>query len=181
MKSSIHNQKTADTKYKVRYVESFPINLPAEKIDMYSWIVEMTELDYVSYSPSHLAMNSYFKEGVLFMTNVEAIGVDIIVQHYQLKYYSAEHVQFYSAKSDAYIMRWVRLFAGVPWEMQIRQLSKDSCELVCLVGADYPNLLIKVAAWFNGLAGLFIRKHLIKEGKAFARDIETKFKKNNMD
>lgn len=175
MKAAIKNQKTRDTKYNVRFVESFPIDLPAQQIDLYKWIVEMTEADYRSYSPAHLAMNSHFERGVLFMTNVEDIGLDTIVQHYELEYHSAEHVQFYSAKSDAYIFRWFRFFVGVPWEMQIRPVSANSCELVCLVGTDYPNLFIREAAWFNGLGGSFIRKHLRKEGQAFAKDIETKF------
>lgn len=175
MRSAIEDQKTAATKYNVRFVESFPINLPAKQVDLYKWIIEMTEPDYRSYSPAHLAMNSYFKNGELFMTNVEAIGVDMVIQHYQLKYHAINHVQLYSARSEANIMRWIRVIAGVPWEMQIKTVSDNSCELVCLVGADYPNLFIQVAAWFNGFGGRFIKKHLIKEGKAFAKDIETKF------
>ena len=86
----------------------------------------------------------------------------------------------YSAGSEAFIMRWVRVIVGVPWEMQVRPLSQHTCELVCLVGADYPNLFIKVAAWFNGLGGRFIKKHLSKEGKAFAKDIETKFSNSSI-
>ncbi len=109
------------------------------------------------------------------MTNVENIGTDTIVQHYELKYHSPNHVQFYSAKSVAYIMRWFPVIVGVPWEMQIRTATQDTCELICLVGADYPNALIKEAAWSIGLGGAFLRKHLKKEGKAFARHIEEKF------
>ena len=165
-----------DKKNTVRYIESFSINLPAEQIDLYKWIVEMTESDYTSYSPAHLAMNSYVQDGVLFMTNVENIGTDTIVQHYELKNHSAKHVQLYSANSEAYIMRWVRVIVGVPWEMQIMPASRDTCELICLVGADYPSYFIKLAAWLNGLGGMFLRKHLNKEGKAFAKDIEAKFK-----
>ena len=177
MNARLKNQKSSDTKYGVRYVESFLINLPAEQIDLYKWIVEMTELDYKSYSPAHIAMNSYFNNGVLFMTNVENIATDTVVQHYELKNHSTQHVQLYSAKSDAYIMRWFPVFVGVPWEMQIVPISKNTCELICLVGADYPNLFIKVAAWLNGLGGTFLRKHLIKEGLAFAKDIEQKFRR----
>lgn len=176
MKARLTNQKSPDTKYGVRYVESMSINLPADQIDLYKWIVEMTESDYRSYSPAHFAMNSYFKNGALFMTNVENIGTDMIVQHYELKYQSAEHIQLYSAKSEAYIMRWVPAIVGVPWEMQIRPLAKNSCELVCLVGVDYPNPFLKVAAWLNGLGGTFLKMHLRKEGKAFAKDIEEKFR-----
>ena len=93
MKARLTNQKSPHTKYGVRYVESMSINLPAEQIDLYKWIVEMTESDYRSYSPAHFAMNSYFKNEVLFMTNVENIGTDMVVQHYEVKYYSAEHIR----------------------------------------------------------------------------------------
>jgi hypothetical protein len=33
-------------KYSARYVQSFPVNLPAEKIDLYKWLTEMTDADY---------------------------------------------------------------------------------------------------------------------------------------
>jgi hypothetical protein len=81
MKASLKNQKSPDTKYGTRYVESFAINLPAEQIDLYKWIAEMTDSDYTSYSPAHVAMNSYFKDGVLFMTNVE----NIILRHEDMR------------------------------------------------------------------------------------------------
>lgn len=176
MNASIKSQKSPNTKYGVIYIERFAISLPAEQIDLYKWIKEMTESDYKSYSPAHLAMNSYFENGVLLMTNVECIGTDMIVQHYELKNHSAKHVQLYSAKSDAYIVRWFRVVVGVPWEMQIMPTSNDTCELICLIGVDYPNPVLKIAAWLNGLGGMFLKKHLRKEGKAFAKDIERKFK-----
>jgi hypothetical protein len=175
MKAALNDQKTPDTQYDARYVASFSINLPADQIDLYKWVVEMTASNYTSYSPAHLAMDSHFENGVLFMTNVENIGTDTIVQHYELKYHFSNHVQFYSARSVAYIMRWFPVTVGVPWEMQIRPVTQYTCELICLVGIDYPNALIKGAAWINGLGGTFLRKHLKKEGKAFARHIEEKF------
>ena len=113
MSASIKSQKSPNTKYGVIYLERFAISIPAEQIDLYKWIIEMTEFDYKAYSPAHLAMNSYFKNGVLFMTNVESIGTDMIVQHYGLKNHSAKHVQLYSAESDAYILRWFRVMVGV--------------------------------------------------------------------
>lgn len=174
-KVKLTNQKSLDTKYSSRYVQSFAINISAEHIDLHQWILEMAESEYRSYSSAHLAMNSVLKNGELFMTNVENIGTDMIVQHYELKFHSPAHIQMYSAKSEAFIMRWIRVLVGVPWEMQIRPVTNESSELVCLVGADYPNLFLKIAAWVNGLGGVFLSKHLKKEGKAFAMDIEQKF------
>jgi hypothetical protein len=175
MKAILNDQKTLRTKYDARFIASFPINLAADQIDLYKWAVEMTDSNYTSYSPAHLAMDSHFEDGVLYMTNVENIGTDTIVQHYELKYHAPNHVQFYSPRSVAYIMRWFPVTVGVPWEMQIRPVTPNTSELICLVGADYPNLLVREAAWFNGLGGTFLRKHLRKEGKAFAKHIEEKF------
>lgn len=175
MKAILKNQKSPDTKYSVRFAESFKINLRAEQIDLYNWITEMNNLEYISFSPAHQAMGSYFKDGLFFMTNVENIGTDMVVQHYELQYFSPGHIQLYSDASRAYIMRWFPVTVGVPWEMQIRAISSTTCELVCLVGADYPTLALKAAAWLNGLAGLFLSKHLRREGRAFAKNIEEKF------
>lgn len=179
MKELLKNQKSPHKKYSIKYVASFPINLPAEQIDLHKWIIEMTESDYRSYSPVHIAMNSYLKDGELFMTNVENVGTDMVVQHYKLEYNSAQHIQLYSPKTEAYVMRWIPAVVGVPWELRINALSKNTCELVCLVGTDYPTLFLKVASWFNGLGGTFLRMHLRKENKAFAKDIEKKFGTNN--
>jgi hypothetical protein len=96
MSARITDQKSVTTKYNARFVERFPIDLPAEEIDLYKWIVGMTETDYKSYSPAHLAMNSFIQDGVFFMTNVENIGTDTVVQHYELKHHDAHHIQLYS-------------------------------------------------------------------------------------
>lgn len=175
MQAIITDQKTATTRHQTRFVASFPINLPADQIDLYQWVVEMTDANYTHYSPAHLAMDSHFESNTLFMTNVENIGTDTIVQHYELYYHAPNHVQFYSPRSTALIMRWLPVTVGVPWEMQVRPVTPATSELICLVGADYPNALLQAAAWFNGLGGTFLRKHLQKEGKAFAQHLEQKF------
>lgn len=176
MKTKIFQPKSPDTPYAVRHVASFAINLPVEKIDLYKWMIEMQDSDYASYSTSHQAMGSFFKDGVYHAINVENIGNEYIIQRYAMKFHSADHVQLYSSDTTAYIMRWFPATVGVPWEMQVRPVSENSCELICLVGADFPNRFLQVAAWCNGLGGFFLRRHLLEEGKAFAADIEKKFK-----
>jgi hypothetical protein len=175
MTTKLSLQRTPDTKYNVRFTASFPIDLPAGRIDLYKWITEMTDADYRSYATAHQAMGSYFKGDVLQMVNVENIGMDTVVQHYELKYHSREHVQFYSPNSDAYVMRWFPAKVGVPWEMQIRPIDAHRSELVCMIGVDYPHFFLQAAAWIGGLGGYFLRKHLQQEGEAFAKDIEAKF------
>ena len=147
-----------------------------ERIDLHKWFIEMNDLDYRSYSPAHKAVGSFHRNGKFFMTNVENIGFDSIIQNYELKDHAANGVQLYSEKTVVYIWRLFPVKVSVPWEMKIEPLSATTCRFTCMIGVDYPNLLIRVANWFNGLGGLFLRKHLSKEGKAFAKDIERKFK-----
>ena len=175
MKTTLMGQRSKDTKYCIRFTESFPINIPAKMIDLQEWFAGMMETDYTSYSQAHIAMSSFSKDGILYTTNVENIGTDQIVQHYIMQHEAPDHVLLYSPDSVAYIMRFFPITVGVPWEMQIRPVSKDASELVCLIGIDYPNKLIQIVYSLYGLGGLFLRKHLNKEGKAFAKDIEKKF------
>jgi hypothetical protein len=173
MEKKLIGQKTVDTKHCARFVQSFPINLPIEKIDLNRWVFEMTDADYRSYSKDHKMMSSFFKDGVFFMKNLENIGGDSLIQRYELKYHSPHHVQFYSSETTAYVMRWFPATVGVPWEMRLTKTSDDTCELTCLIGVDFPNVLLK-AAWFSGLGDLFLKQHLSEEGKNFAKDIERK-------
>lgn len=165
-------------KNSARYIQDFAVNLPVEKIDLYQWITGMTDADYTSYSPAHKAMGSFSKDGVFHMTNVEHIGTETLVQHYKMINHAANRVQLYSETSKAYIMRWFPVKVGVPWQFYAQPVSSTSSRLICLVGVDYPNYLVRIAAWFSGLGGFFLRKHLNKEGNAFARDIEQKFTSN---
>lgn len=178
MKATLKNQKAIDTKYNSRYVASFPINLPAEQIDLRKWFREMMQADYTSYSPAHIAMNSYTEEGILYSTNVENIGTDQIVQHYAMRHEAKDHILLHSSESDVYIMRFVPVSVGVPWEMQIRPVTENTCEFICMFGINYPNRLLQVVYALYGLGGLFLKKHLNKEGIAFAKDIEKKFQIN---
>ena len=176
MKKKFFQQQTPTAKHSVRFIQSFPVNVPVEKIDLGKWITGMTDADYTSYSTAHKAIGSFIRENVFYMTNVENIGTETLIQHYELKSHAANSIQLYSAKSRAYILRWFPVTVGVPWELYVQPVSATSSRLICLIGVDYPNPLLKIAAWFIGLGGFFLRKHLSKEGKAFARDVEEKFK-----
>ncbi len=176
MKTKLINQRTKDSKYSIRYSASFTIDLPIEKIDLYKWVTEMTDQDYSSYSSAHQVMGSFFRDGVFHMLNVENIGNEMLVQHYELIYHTPDHVQFYSNSTVVYVLRWFPTTVSVPWEMQVRPVTATTSELICMIGADFPSGFLKLAALANGLDGYFLTKHLKAETKAFAKDIEEKFK-----
>jgi len=175
MANNFLERKTQDTRHCARYVKSFPVNLPVKKIDLYHWVREMTDADYTSFSTAHKAMCSFVKGNVFYMKNVENIGIETLIQHYELKYHAANHVQFYSPRSKAYIMRWFPATIAVPWELYVRPSSATCSLLTCMIGVDFPGITLKTASWLSSFGGLFLRKHLDKECKAFALDIEQKF------
>ena len=158
----------------MRVSQAFPINLPTEQIDMYRWVTEMTSADYASFTPAHKAMGSFFHEDRFFMVNVECIGCDMLVQHYELLEHSRSHLKFYSPRTKGYLFRWFPVALAVPWEMTVRPVSSGAGELTCTIGVEFPSPLLGALAWANG-AWFFIRRHLAAEGAAFARDIELKF------
>ena len=135
MKQRTFVPRTPDTRYGTRYIECFSIN-PVEKIDLDKWIRGMTDADYTSYSRAHKAMGSFTKDNVFYMTNVENIGIETLFQHYELRYHSVTHVQFYSPKSKAYIMRWFPATIAVPWEMYVEAVSTNNSQLTCMIGVD---------------------------------------------
>jgi hypothetical protein len=176
MKKKFFQQQTPSAKNSVRFIQNFPVNVPIEKIDLYKWITEMNDVDYPSYSTAHKAIGSYTRDNRFYMTNVENIGTETLVQKYELKNHAPNSIQLYSPQSRAYILRWFPVTVGVPWELYVQPVSATSSRVICLIGVDYPNFLLRLAAWFIGLGGFFLRNHLKKEGKSFAMDIERKFK-----
>ena len=158
----------------MRVSQTFPVNLPVERIDMHRWVTEMTTEDYASFTPAHKAMGSFVRGNRFFMVNVECIGSDLLVQHYELLEHSRSHVAFYSPRTEGYVFRWFPVTFAVPWEMMVRPISSSACELTCTIGADFPSPLLGALARANG-ARFFLRRHLAAEGAAFARNIEVKF------
>lgn len=158
----------------MRVTKVFPVNLSIDRIDMYRWVTEMTSAEYVSFAPAHRAMASFFHGSRFLMVNVESIGTDLLVQHYELIDHSRSHVKFYSRRTQGYVYRWLPVTFSVPWEMALRPVTSATCELTCTIGVDFPSPLLGVVARMNG-SKFFLRRHLAVEGAAFARHIERKF------
>lgn len=159
----------------MRVSAAFPVNVPIERIDMYRWVTEMTTEEYESFAPAHLAMGSTMRGSRFFMVNVECIGSDLLVQHYELVEHSKSHVVFYSRETKGFVFRLFPVTFSVPWEMRLRRISDIACELHCTIGADFRSPLLGAVAWVNGLGNFFLRRHLATEGRGFVRSIERRF------
>jgi hypothetical protein len=158
----------------MRVSRTFPVNLSIDRIDMYRWVTTMTSEDYESFAPAHKAMGSFFHGARFFMVNVECIGSDLLVQHYELIDYSKSHVKFHSARTKGYVCRWLPVTFSVTWEITLRPTSSRTCELTCTIGADFSSALLSAIARAGG-SQFFTRRHLGVEGVAFARHLEQTF------
>ncbi|MEI6572847.1 MAG: hypothetical protein WCO61_04800 [Alphaproteobacteria bacterium] len=159
----------------MRLSHSVDMTIPAHAVDLYKWLTEMTPAEYETYSQAHRAMGSWFENGFFHMVNVEMIGNEMIKQHYILIEHRPDRIALYSKATKAYVLRWFPAIVGVPWIVEVNPIDDKKSRLTCTIGADFPNIAVRLGAWFNGLGGFFLYRHLIEESTQFARDIESKF------
>ncbi len=157
---------------------SVNINVPADKVDLYDWVTNVTEKEYQSFAPAHRAIGLYreSERGKQGMVNVESIGGNLLVQHYIIKIGEKNHLLLYSKNTLLYLLHLVPINIGVKWEMKITESSKDTSTFTCVVSIDYPSKALKWGAVL--LAGpYFVNRHTQKESLGFAKDMERKFTK----
>ena len=151
------------------------IALPSQQIDLYKWLINITENDYKGFSTAHRAIGRTIMDGVEGMINVESIGGNLLIQHYKIKQKQKDLLLLQSERSDAYLFHLVKVKVGVEWKMTIEAKDDRSSIFTCEIGVTYPNRLLKIASMF--VAGnYFLENHINEEGPLFAKDIESKFR-----
>jgi hypothetical protein len=63
--------------------EQTTINIPADHLDVETWLFNMTDTDYQGTAKGHKPLGTYVDNGTRGMINVEAIGGYLPVQHYK--------------------------------------------------------------------------------------------------
>jgi len=158
-----------------KFIFSGQINVPIERIDLYEWLINITENDYKNFSKAHRAIGRTKIDNVDGMINVESIGGNLLVQHYKIKQKEKHFLVLHSQKSDAYLFHLVKVHVGVEWKMSVKQKNEKSSFFICEIGVQYPNKLLKIASLL--VAGnYFLRNHINEEGPLFAKNIEARFK-----
>ena len=151
------------------------INVPVEQINLYEWLINITENDYKSFSKAHRAIGITKIDNVESMINVESIGGNLLVQHYKIQQKQKHLLVLYSQKSEAYLFHSVKVYVSVEWKMTVKQKDERSSFFICEIGVIYPNKLLKIAS--SLVAGsYFLRNHINEEGPLFAKNIEAKFR-----
>ncbi|MFZ1790885.1 MAG: hypothetical protein WAT92_21350 [Saprospiraceae bacterium] len=157
-----------------KFTSSSTINLAASQINLYEWLISMSENDYKNCSKSHKALGLVTIDNVEGMINVENLGGQLLIQHYKMIDKHPQHLVLESLKSDVYLFHLLKVHVQVEWRMSLKPLTNNSCEFTCQVGVKYPNQFLKMAHMIVG-GNYFLAKHTNEEGPLFANYIEKKF------
>jgi hypothetical protein len=103
------------------------INAPIEKVDIPAWCFGLSEQEYQSCSPAHIAAGfTTTPDGKRMSINVEAIGGSIIVEHYIETLGSKSHL-ILDSTSDVFTPTG-RTTIHVTWELSVKDAGGGKCE-----------------------------------------------------
>ena len=104
------------------------INAPIEFVDIADWVFTLPDAEYQRCSPAHIAAGfTTSDDGRRMSLNVETIGGNLMVQHYVEDIGERHHVRLLST-SDV-IGSAGRTKSGVVWELSVRAIDAEQCEL----------------------------------------------------
>jgi hypothetical protein len=120
---------------------SATIHAPIEKVDIPAWCFGLSESDYQSCSPAHVAAGvTTASDGRRMSINVEILGGSPMVQHYVEEIGEPGHLRLVS-NSDVFTPTG-RIKVGVIWDLSVRKIDGTSCEFTNEVHSSFtPELL----------------------------------------
>jgi len=103
------------------------INAPIEKINIPEWAFNLSEAEYQGCSPAHVSAGKTIgADGRRMSINVEVLGGNPMVQHYQEELSEPHHL-ILTSFSDIFTPTG-RVVLHVQWELSVRALSATQCE-----------------------------------------------------
>jgi len=148
------------------------IDHPAGPIDLVAWVSTLTDRDYQACSRAHRAAGT-FREGVeIGMVNVENVGGNLLVQHYQMAAAAAHRVVMHSRETRVYLFHVVPARIEVIWTVEVEPRTDQSATFRCSVETRMPTHLRALARL--ALLPIFLRRHTREATLGFARDIARK-------
>jgi hypothetical protein len=156
----------------MKFTDEATIYAPTDRIDLSKWLFTMTDEEYQAAASAHRALGTFTADGVRGMVNVEVMAGALLIQHYREVRASKSHVEMYSPRSRAYLMRVLPVSIEVLWTMSISPQTADTSTLSCTVQAVLPAPLRSLA----GVIGMnrAVRKHVEEETRGFAADLNRK-------
>ena len=103
------------------------VNAPLDKIDIPTWCFSLSEREYQTCSPAHVAAGfTTAPNGKRMSINVEVIGGSLMVQHYVETLAHKDHL-ILDSTSDVFTPTG-RTTIHVTWELRVSELGAGRCE-----------------------------------------------------
>jgi len=154
------------------------ITAAKNKINLSEWMFTLTSEEYQACATGHQSASlGQLFNGKRMAINVETMGNAHMVQHYIETIAKPDHVLGVSPNTAIWIKGGPFFTMEVHWDMQVKVVNDDSCELTCTVTlftsdpgfqAVLSNPALKKSAENN------FNEHINEETPLFAKDIERK-------
>jgi hypothetical protein len=116
---------------------SATIHAPIEDVNVPAWCYSLPDHEYQACSPAHFAAAATSSpDGRPMSINVEVIGGSMIVQHYVEEIGEPDHLRLVS-HSDLFTPAG-RTKIDVVWDLQVRAIDEQTCELTNTVHSSAP-------------------------------------------
>ena len=154
------------------------IEAPIEKVDIPAWCYSLSDAEYQTCSPAHIAAGATTTpDGRHMSINVEDIGGSVMVQHYVEEIGQADHLRLVS-HSDLFTPSG-RTKLDVIWDLSVKKRDDNTCEFTNSVQTSAPSELIDFIASqgipleiFRAGRGPITAAHNRQETPMFAKSIE---------
>jgi len=152
------------------------LNEPSDGIDLDAWLFGLSDSDYQACARGHRGAGVFTDEHGRGMINVESIGGNLIVQHYQSVRADRFSVEMYSPRSRVYLFHLMPVAAGVRWTLQVTPVAATTADFACTVEVHLPAVLGVLGRL--SFLGHFLGRHVVEEAQGFATDITRKHRRS---
>ncbi|MET0525737.1 MAG: hypothetical protein ABWZ91_13105 [Nocardioides sp.] len=148
------------------------IDVPADDIDVDTWIFGLSDAEYQACARGHRAAGTFVDEAGRGSINVESIGGNLLIQHYRPTRAERSHVVMHSPTSRIYLLHVVPAKAAVTWTLTTTRTTDTSCRLTCVVEVGLHPVL-RALGRLMAVRPL-LQRHVDEEVRGFAADIARK-------
>ncbi len=156
----------------IRRTSHATLDVPSREIDLESWLFGLSDEEYQACARGHRAAGVFADEYGRGTVNVEAIGGNLLIQHYRCVRAGRSEMEMYSAASNVYLLHLIPVRGSVRWTLTVAPTTDSSSQFTCTVEVGLHPVLRTLGRLMA--VGTFLGRHVDEETPKFAADITRK-------
>jgi len=151
------------------------VPMPADKLDLPSWLFNLSDTEYQACSKAHIGAGaSILPNGKQTSVNVESAGGHLFVQHYIPEILTPHHIKMVS-DSDCWIYKLWHVKLKVIWNIKLTPKSDGTTIFRNEVVLEHPSSIMKLLIKLS-FGQMFLERHNIEETPLFAKNMFEKYR-----